>query len=882
MAAMSAAGCLAAQQLGPITIDYPADGSIFPPEITPPTFQWRDSAETAAVWLIEVAFADDAAGIEVKTSGERPRIGEIDPRCIAPTNELPRQTPQEAASWIWKPDPATWTAIKKRSVGLPATVTITGFSGKDSRQAVSRGRVTIQTSKDPVGAPIFYRDVPLMPSDLEKGVIKPLVQSALPLIQWRLRDVGQSSSRVVVEGLHTCANCHSFSLDGKTLGMDLDGPQSDKGMYALVPIRPQTTIRNEDVLTWNPFPDRTVGQRVGFMSQVSPDGRYVATTINGAVIGADQEIQSNYYVANFKNYGFLQVFYPTRGILAIHNRATGKMQPLPGADDPRYVQTGAFWSPDGKYLVFGRAEAKDPYPEGRPLAEYSNDPNETPIQYDLYRIPFNEGRGGQAEPIPGASRNGMSNSFPKVSPDGRWIVFVQARNGQLMRPDGQLYIIPAEGGQARKMRCNTRLMNSWHSFSPNGRWMVFSSKSRSPYTQMFLTHIDEDGNDSPAILIENATAANRAVNIPEFLNVPPEGLWNIDVPAVEFYRLFDRAQELSDNGRFDEAIAEWKKAVDISPKDAKANNNLGKALAEKGLLDEAIAHYRKALEANSEYAKAHTNLGIALAKKGNLDEATAHLQKAVEISPKFAEAQNSLGRALAEKGKPDEALVHFRKAVEVNPRYAEAHTNLGRALAEKGDTAAAEEHFRKAVEVNPQYAEGHNSLAVAVAWSGKLDEAVAHWRKAIEINPQYAEARYNLGNLLYFMQGRIPEALAQWREVLRIEPDNVPTLNQTAWILATAPEPSLRNGAEAIELAARADRLSGGRQAPILSTLAAAYAEAGRFAEAVETTRKALFIAMQSNNQFLADALRSSITLYESRTPMRDQPQPSAATERAR
>ena len=67
-------------------------------------------------------------------------------------------------------------------------------------------------------------------------------------------------------------------------------------------------------------------------------------------------------------------------------------------------------------------------------------------------------------------------------------------------------------------------MNSWHSFSPNGRWLVFSSKSRSPYTQMYLTHIDENGNDSPAILIDNATAANRAVNIPEFVNIPPDGL----------------------------------------------------------------------------------------------------------------------------------------------------------------------------------------------------------------------------------------------------------------------------------------------------------------------------------------------------------------------
>ncbi len=141
------------------------------------------------------------------------------------------------------------------------------------------------------------------------------------------------------------------------------------------------------------------------------------------------------------------------------------------------------------------------------------------MRYDLYRIPFRDGKGGQAEPIRGASANGMSNSFPRISPDGRWIVFVESRNGLLMRPDSQLYIVPAAGGEARRLRANTALMNSWHSFSPNGRWLVFSSKSRSPYTQMYLTHIDAEGNDSPAILIDNATAANRAVNLPEFVNI---------------------------------------------------------------------------------------------------------------------------------------------------------------------------------------------------------------------------------------------------------------------------------------------------------------------------------------------------------------------------
>jgi len=696
---IGAAAVLSAQQPAPIAIDYPAEGSIFPPDITAPTFLWRDPNQNSAVWRIDVEFGDGSAAIHVNSQGERMRIGEIDPRCVSPTNQPPELSPQQAAARTWTPDAGTWAAIKRRSSGRAATVTIAGFPDKRLDHAVSRGRVTIQTSKDPVGAPIFYRDVPLMPSEVAKGVIKPLAPKAVPLIAWRLRNVAEPRSRVLMEGLHTCANCHSFSRDGKTLGIDVDGPQNDKGLYALVSIQPQMAIRNEDVIAWSSFRGKLGSQvREGFMSQVSPDGQYVVTTIKPA----GTEAQQFYYVANFTDYRFLQVFYPTRGILVWYNRATAQVQPLPGADDPRYVQSNAVWSPDGKYLVFVRALAKDAYPEGAKLAEYSNDPNETPIQYDLYRIPFNGGKGGRPEPIAGASRNGMSNSFPKISPDGRWIVFVQARNGQLMRPDGQLYIVPVEGGQVRRMRCNTPLMNSWHSFSPNGRWMVFSSKSRSPYTQMFLTHVDENGQDSPAILIENSTAANRAVNIPEFVNIPPEGMLKIDTPATEFYRLFDVAKELADKGQYDAAIPAFNTALELSPDDVRANTNLANALTRKGRLDEAIAHYQKALEGNPKYLEARTNLGAALAQKGRLDEAIAHYQKALEVDPRYPEAQADLGVALFRKGSVDEAIAHFETALEVSPAFGEAHTNLGVALIRKGKLDDAIAHFEKALKVDPQ------------------------------------------------------------------------------------------------------------------------------------------------------------------------------------
>ena len=749
-----------------VTIDYPEDGSVFPPEITAPTFLWRDSSGASRAWLVEVEFADGATAIRASSTGPHMRIGEIDPRANGPTNEPPKLTPQQAETRTWRPDIRTWAAIKAHSVHKPASVTITGFMDEGAHQPVSKGRVRVHTSQDPVGAPIFYRDVPLMPSESEKGVIKPLAPSAQPLVAWRLRNIAESRSRLLMEGLPTCANCHSFSSDGKTLGMDLDGPQNDKGLYALARVSPRMSIRNEDVISWLSFRDQPAGRmRVGFMSQVSPDGQYVVTTVGGT----EKDINRNYYVVNFKDYRFLQVFYATRGILAWYSRVTGRRQALPGADDPRYVQTNAVWSPDGKCLVFARAEAREPYFEGQKMAEYANDPNETQIQYDLYRIPFNGGKGGRAEPIAGASGNGMSNSFPKISPDGRWIVFVQCRNALLMRPDSQLYIVPAEGGQARRLRSNLPLMNSWHSFSPNGRWLVFSSKGRSPYTQMYLTHLDDKGNDSPAILIEDATAANRAVNIPEFVNIPTDGLAKIEIPVTEFYRRFDVAWNLAENGQFEAAVAEWNRALALSPNDAKAHNNLAFALARTGRLDEAIAHWRKALEQDLDYAEVHRNLGRALLQKGSPDESIPHWEKALAMEPGDSEAHARLGFALLRTGRPAEAISHLRQAVAADSKDAEAHYNLGVALLRTGSPQDAVTHLSTAIGADPRNAQAHNDLAVALLQLGRPVEAEAHFRQSVAINPRSAQPHFNLGNFFY-LRGRTAEAIAEWGEGLRLEP----------------------------------------------------------------------------------------------------------------
>ncbi len=716
-----------------IAVDYPREGSVFPPEITPPTFLWHDPAEAAKRWVVEVTFADHSEEIRVETAGEHLQMGKIDPKA-GPGTPL---TPEQAETRTWRSDEATWARIKRLSVKSPATIKITGFGDGNAKLPVSSGRVTISTSADPVGAPVFYRDVPLMlPPPDENGPIAPLPQSAIPLIKWQIRSIGEPQSRTVMENLPTCANCHSFSRDGKTFGLDLDGPRNDKGLYALVPVEKKMTIRNQDVIHWSSFglnaeakDSAPAVKRFGFMSQVSPDGRYVVTSIGPSNTGNAHQneepgfasgILDRLYSTNFRDIRFSQVFYPTRGILVWYDRKQKQMRPLPGADDPHFVQTSAFWSPDGKYLIYSRAEARDPYPPGVPRPERANDPNETQIQYDLYKIPFNEGRGGKAIPVEGASGNGMSNNFPKVSPDGRWIVFVQNKNGLLMRPDSKLYMVPFAGGKARLMNCNTSLMNSWHTFSPNGHWLAFSSKARGPYTRLMLTHIDADGNDSPAIIVDDTTAANRAVNIPEFVNVPADGLDKIDPQATEFYRLFDEAFKQLENNQIPEAVKTLHQAIERDPDDALVHYVLATTLSGNNQEREALEEYRKAAALDPKNATFLDHFAVSLDINGDLNGALEQMQKAIALDPTAAEYRFNLGVIMESRGDLAGAVVAFQKVVDLSKgknwrgwaELAKAYDKTGRfaeaiQAAQQAIDLAVREHNEQAVKQLRSLLEGY-------------------------------------------------------------------------------------------------------------------------------------------------------------------------------
>ena len=197
-----------------------------------------------------------------------------------------------------------------------------------------------------------------------------------------------------------------------------------------------------------------------------------------------------------------------------------------------------------------------------------------------------------------------------------------------------------------------------------------------------------------------------------------------------------------------------------------------------------------------------------------------------------------------------------------------AHNVLGITLAGRGQVGAAIAHYQKALGVKPGYVEAHNNLANVLLGLGRWDEALKHLRKVAELSPQGAGPRNTLGAVLATV-GRFDEALSQFREAVQIQPNDAEARKNLAWLRATCPQASLRNGAEAIEQARRADQLCGSRRPDVLDVLAAAYAEAGRFPEAVTTARKALELTRQQNQGALADALRVRLALYEAEKPYR-------------
>ena len=209
--------------------------------------------------------------------------------------------------------------------------------------------------------------------------------------------------------------------------------------------------------------------------------------------------------------------------------------------------------------------------------------------------------------------------------------------------------------------------------------------------------------------------------------------------------------------------------------------------------------------------------------------------------------------------------------MQSNAGDARAHSELGRVLIEVGQVDEAVEHCAEAARLAPGRAEAQYQLGAALARKGDGEKAARQFELALERDPGFAPAHYALA-ICRQQQGRAPDALKHWPEAARLAPGWPDPLNNLAWALATDSHAELRDGPEAVKLASRAAELSGTNSVGILDTLAAAYAEAGRFAEACSVARQAQVMAETQGLGGLAEKIGLRLTLYGSRQPYRDEP----------
>ena len=216
----------------------------------------------------------------------------------------------------------------------------------------------------------------------------------------------------------------------------------------------------------------------------------------------------------------------------------------------------------------------------------------------------------------------------------------------------------------------------------------------------------------------------------------------------------------------------------------------------------------------------------------------------------------------------------FTHTLAVTKHNDVAENNLGIIFLQNGQLDDAISRLQAAIDLRPENGPAHNNLAKALLQKGRLAEAMVHYRKFLEIEPENVEARNILGTAL-IQQGRIREAIEQWQEAQTIEPENGNAASNLAWVFATCPDDSIRDGRRAVKLAEKALRISGGKIPMIFRILAAAYAENGRFSEAIESAQRGADLATSQGNSGLAVELQSNIALYQAGTPLRD---PSLAT----
>ena len=283
-----------------------------------------------------------------------------------------------------------------------------------------------------------------------------------------------------------------------------------------------------------------------------------------------------------------------------------------------------------------------------------------------------------------------------------------------------------------------------------------------------------------------------------------------------------------------------------------------------------ITIFEHALAVTKNNATAHFNLGADYALHRDFERAIPHFHAALEDDPSLSDAHVGLGAILAQQGKVEGAVEHFREGIRSRPWNAVAHNSLGGVLMYQGKKQEALEEYTEAVRLAPNFPNARNNLGLALAAEGKLNEAETQFRAAIRCDPLSDLAHFRLASILN-SQAKWEAAIAEYSVVLRLNPTNTPALNNLAWLRATAPDIRYRDGLEAVKLAQKACSLTDYRNPQLIGTLAAAYAEAGRFDDAINSAVRAAELAVIIGNESIAARNKEFLELYRAGKPYHEQ-----------
>lgn len=256
----------------------------------------------------------------------------------------------------------------------------------------------------------------------------------------------------------------------------------------------------------------------------------------------------------------------------------------------------------------------------------------------------------------------------------------------------------------------------------------------------------------------------------------------------------------------------------------------------------------------------------------------------LQKDPKSWVAYNNLGVLSLEKKDYPQAIRQFQAAISLKPDLAEAQSNLSLALLREGKIDTAIEHGLQAVRLEPTSSKLHSILGTAFWNKGDVRQAAAYFRNAISHEPVVPQAHYNLG-LLYIkeasaLQNVSPqEAIPHFEKALVLNQRAIQTVYTLAWILATHPDASIRDGARAVQLAQEACERTNYRNPVLLDALAAAYAEASRFQDAIRIEQAAAEIASQQKQEQQLNQILNRLQLYQSGQPYREAPTQEKRTQ---